>query len=116
MGSPRTPSVRSFQGKLREDGAVVGAGRRAAVAANRAPVRAVPDVIDAQQRRVAGIGVAPAPAPLSPGVRETCGQPGMDEAQGRGVDDLVERLMGRNADQRFQFIQENAEFTVDLDV
>jgi topoisomerase-4 subunit B len=32
------------------------------------------------------------------------------------VDDLVERLMGRNADARFQFIQERAEFVQDIDV
>ena len=32
------------------------------------------------------------------------------------VDDLVERLMGRNADARFQFIQERAEFVQDIDI
>jgi len=33
------------------------------------------------------------------------------------VEDLVEKLMGKKADQRFKFIQENAEFvTDDLDV
>lgn len=32
------------------------------------------------------------------------------------VDDLVERLMGKNADLRFQFIQENAEFVQDIDI
>lgn len=32
------------------------------------------------------------------------------------VDDLVERLMGRNADARFQFIQEHAEFVEDIDI
>ncbi len=32
------------------------------------------------------------------------------------VDDLVERLMGRNADERFKFIQQNASFVRDLDV
>ena len=32
------------------------------------------------------------------------------------VDDLVERLMGKNADARFNFIQENAEFVEDIDV
>ena len=32
------------------------------------------------------------------------------------VRDLVERLMGKNADARFQFIQENAAFVDDLDV
>ena len=32
------------------------------------------------------------------------------------VDDLVERLMGKNADARFNFIQDNAEFVEDIDV
>jgi topoisomerase-4 subunit B len=32
------------------------------------------------------------------------------------ADDLVDRLMGKNADARFQFIQNNAEFVQDLDV
>jgi topoisomerase IV subunit B len=33
------------------------------------------------------------------------------------VKELVEKLMGKKADQRFKFIQENAEFvTEDLDV
>jgi topoisomerase-4 subunit B len=32
------------------------------------------------------------------------------------VDDLVERLMGRNADERFKFIQQNAEFVQDIDI
>lgn len=32
------------------------------------------------------------------------------------ADELVERLMGRNADERFKFIQENASFVRDLDV
>ena len=32
------------------------------------------------------------------------------------LDDLVERLMGRNAESRFQFIQENAEFVENIDV
>jgi topoisomerase IV subunit B len=32
------------------------------------------------------------------------------------TDDLVERLMGRNAEPRFQFIQDNAEFVEDIDV
>jgi topoisomerase-4 subunit B len=32
------------------------------------------------------------------------------------TDDLVERLMGKNADARFQFIQQNAEFVQDVDV
>lgn len=32
------------------------------------------------------------------------------------VDDLVERLMGKNAESRFQFIQDNAEFAENIDV
>lgn len=32
------------------------------------------------------------------------------------VDDLVERLMGKNAESRFNFIQDNAEFVQDLDI
>ncbi len=32
------------------------------------------------------------------------------------VDDLVERLMGKNAEPRFQFIQQNAQFVQDIDV
>lgn len=32
------------------------------------------------------------------------------------VDDLVERLMGKNAEPRFKFIQDNAEFAEDIDV
>jgi len=32
------------------------------------------------------------------------------------VDDLIDRLMGKNADARFQFIQTNAEFVQDIDI
>ncbi|MCB1784430.1 MAG: DNA topoisomerase IV subunit B [Alphaproteobacteria bacterium] len=32
------------------------------------------------------------------------------------VEDLVQRLMGKNADQRFEFIQQNAQFVEDIDV
>ena len=32
------------------------------------------------------------------------------------VDDLVQRLMGKNADARYQFIQDNAQFVEDIDV
>lgn len=43
-----------------------------------------------------------------------------EDAKGSGphpeVDDLVDRLMGKNADARFQFIQENAEFVSDIDI
>lgn len=45
----------------------------------------------------------------------------LDDENGNGgayasVDDLVERLMGRNAEARFQFIQDNAEFVEDIDI
>ena len=36
--------------------------------------------------------------------------------QTSAVDTLVDRLMGKNADARFQFIQENAEFVQDIDI
>lgn len=47
-----------------------------------------------------------------------------EESQNKGgasktnaeVDDLVDRLMGKNADARFQFIQENAKFVEDIDI
>ena len=32
------------------------------------------------------------------------------------IDDLVDRLMGKNAEPRFRFIQDNAEFATDIDV
>ena len=35
---------------------------------------------------------------------------------GNETDDLVERLMGKNADARFRFIQDNAEFVRDIDI
>ena len=40
------------------------------------------------------------------------------ETQGsmNDIDDLVERLMGKNAEPRFQFIQDHAEFASDIDV
>ena len=45
----------------------------------------------------------------------------LDEALPEGttladVDDLVERLMGKNAEKRFEFIQDNAEFAENIDV
>ena len=44
----------------------------------------------------------------------------LDENGGEGgrkeLDDLIERLMGRNAEGRFTFIQENAQFVRDIDV
>lgn len=33
-----------------------------------------------------------------------------------GIDDLVERLMGKNAEARFDFIQQNASFVQDIDI
>jgi topoisomerase-4 subunit B len=41
---------------------------------------------------------------------------GKGKASGDEVEDLVERLMGRNPETRFQFIQENAQFVQDLDI
>jgi topoisomerase-4 subunit B len=41
---------------------------------------------------------------------------GADAGDRAAVDDLVERLMGRNAEARFNFIQENAEFVRDIDI
>lgn len=32
------------------------------------------------------------------------------------IDDLVDRLMGKNAEKRFEFIQDNAEFAQDIDI
>jgi topoisomerase-4 subunit B len=32
------------------------------------------------------------------------------------IDDLVDRLMGKNAEPRFRFIQDNAKFASDIDV
>lgn len=32
------------------------------------------------------------------------------------IDDLVDRLMGKNAERRFEFIQDNAEFAQDIDI
>ena len=32
------------------------------------------------------------------------------------IDDLVERLMGKNAEARFDFIQQNASFVQDIDI
>ncbi len=46
---------------------------------------------------------------------EMDGQKGA-KAQPSEIDDLVDRLMGKNADARFQFIQENAEFVQDIDI
>lgn len=39
-----------------------------------------------------------------------------DNSDTAEVDDLIDRLMGKNADARFQFIQENAEFVQDIDI
>jgi topoisomerase-4 subunit B len=37
-------------------------------------------------------------------------------ADGKETDDLVERLMGKKPELRFQFIQENAAFATGVDV
>jgi topoisomerase-4 subunit B len=39
-----------------------------------------------------------------------------ERADARETADLVERLMGRKPELRFQYIQENAQFARDLDV
>ncbi len=39
-----------------------------------------------------------------------------ENGNGNETDDLVERLMGKNAEPRFRFIQENAQFVQDIDV
>ena len=41
---------------------------------------------------------------------------GNGNSQNTATDDLVERLMGRNAEARFNFIQQNAEFVQDIDI
>jgi topoisomerase-4 subunit B len=53
---------------------------------------------------MAVLGINPEDAP------ETAG------ADYASVDDLVDRLMGKNAEARFNFIQENAEFVRDIDI
>jgi len=40
----------------------------------------------------------------------------LSQNKSEDIRDLVERLMGKNADARYQFIQENAEFVDDIDV
>ena len=53
-----------------------------------------------------------------PDVKNIAGLEGEDEmgTSVADVDDLVERLMGKNAESRFNFIQDNAEFVQDLDI
>lgn len=79
--------------------------------------------------RFKGLGEMPAAqlkdTTMNPGTRtllRVCIPGQVDEYGGNvipastSVDDLVERLMGRNAEERFKFITENAEFVQDLDV
>ena len=40
----------------------------------------------------------------------------MQTANGDDTEELVERLMGKKAELRFQFIQENAAFAKDVDI
>jgi topoisomerase-4 subunit B len=40
----------------------------------------------------------------------------VDKAAERDTADLVDRLMGRNPEPRFRFIQENARFVEEIDV
>lgn len=55
-----------------------------------------------------------------PAARNLMGIDGEDMGSGApslaDIDDLVERLMGKNAESRFNFIQDNAEFVQDLDI
>ncbi len=48
---------------------------------------------------------------MSPEEEEAASKASRDD-----VDDLVNRLMGRNAEDRYRFIQENAEFVQDIDI
>ncbi|MBI1239635.1 MAG: DNA topoisomerase IV subunit B [Alphaproteobacteria bacterium] len=52
---------------------------------------------------------------MRPGVR-TLLRVVVPEAEADETDDLVERLMGKKAEMRFQYIQENAAFAKDLDI
>ena len=54
-----------------------------------------------------------------PGAKNIAGIDGEDDDMSPSVadvDDLVDRLMGKNAESRFNFIQDNAEFVQDLDI
>lgn len=51
------------------------------------------------------------------GVHETLEEDTADNVSGTSeIDDLVEQLMGKKADARFRFIQDNAEFVSDIDI
>lgn len=55
------------------------------------------------------------------GLNENLGEDILEEADQTqntpgDIDDLVERLMGKQADARYQFIQDNAEFVDDIDI
>jgi len=69
--------------------------------------------------RFKGLGEMPAPqlrdTTMNPKTR-TLLRVEIAEDEAKGTADLVERLMGRKPEMRFQFIQENAKLAVDLDV
>jgi topoisomerase-4 subunit B len=52
---------------------------------------------------------------MAPGKR-TLLQVELAEKEGKKTEVLVERLMGKKPELRFQFIQENAQFAKDVDV
>ncbi|MGZ5939745.1 MAG: hypothetical protein ACXWLD_06960, partial [Rhizomicrobium sp.] len=57
-------------------------------------------------------------------LKETTMKPGnrtlvrvdIDEDERKSTEDLVERLMGKKPELRFQYIQENAQFATNVDV
>jgi topoisomerase-4 subunit B len=52
---------------------------------------------------------------MKPGAR-TLMRVGIPDAEAKDTDSLVERLMGKKPELRFQFIQENARFAIDVDI
>jgi topoisomerase IV subunit B len=52
---------------------------------------------------------------MKPGAR-TLIRVGIDKGEAKRTDSLVEQLMGKKPELRFQFIQENARFAKEVDV
>jgi len=50
------------------------------------------------------------------GITDDLGVPNDNDTANAQVDDLIDRLMGKNAEARFNFIQQNAEFVSDIDI
>lgn len=73
--------------------------------------------MDASTRTLLRVKLPEAAALVALGMEDLEGENPL-ETQGslNDIDDLVERLMGKNAEPRFQFIQDNAEFAGDIDV